>query len=345
MALAVGRKADQVRVLSDLSGRVVGAMIDDSAGGSEGDAFMDALRRYREDGAPAIGLWRGVAAGIATEGRAAQVLRHLTRDLLKGVSVVIRDDEPETEPSEPAPVNVRPIDAPRDVPALEQGSDGTWKPSGAALASQQEVDANTLRRSVPSVRSRYPQVAVADRVVLPPAPKRFTETTAPAPTQKVMTPPPPTTAVAPPVPSATAAPLAAAPGQTTALEAPVVEAAAPSAPPVEPAPAVEATPISETAAPLQPRESVIKQVATGIEVVAGPFARFQQLAMFVKALRALPGVQDVTTRQFVRGMVHLRVRHSHATELADRLLALTDFSPEVVSSTQDRIELKVDIAE
>lgn len=336
MALAIGRKADQVRVLSDLSGLVVGALVDDTDHTKEGDPFTDALRRYREEGAPSIYLWRSVAAGISNEAHTAEVLRHLTRDLLKRVSMPEESDDAEGDTvAEAAPQNVRPIDAPHDVPALELASDGTWKPSGSSLASQEEVDANTLRRSVPSVRSRYPQLAHDERLVLPPAPKRFTEVTAqPAP-------------AVPAVPSVnSAAVIEATPPVVIEEQTAVAPASAPAtmeddAAVVSPAPAPE--PIAR--APVVDRESVIKAVAGGIEVVAGPFARFQQLAAFVKALRALSGVQDVTTRQFVRGMVHLRVRHSQTISLADRLLELAEFQPTIVSSTQDRIELKVDIAE
>lgn len=101
--------------------------------------------------------------------------------------------------------------------------------------------------------------------------------------------------------------------------------------------------MAEAAEPQRAETSVIKQVAAGTEVVAGPFAHFKQLAEFVKAMRALDGIQDVVTRQFVRGMVHLRVRHSHGSSFADRLLELSEFAPEIVSSAQDRVELKVSI--
>ena len=114
---------------------------------------------------------------------------------------------------------------------------------------------------------------------------------------------------------------------------------APIAPTFEAAPA--AAPVSQSAISI-PRESIIKAVAAGTEIVAGPFARFQQLASFVKALRAVPGVQDVTTRQFVRGTVHLRVRHSQTVDLGARIQDLTEFAPEVLSSAPDRIELRVE---
>jgi hypothetical protein len=352
MALAIGRKADHVRVLSDLSGLVVGALIDDVESGPESDAFTDALRRYREEGAPDLAMsWRAATPAPRVTWREAEVLRHLTRDLLKGVSMpeTSTGDASEPEERDSPPANVRPIEsATLDVPALELASDGTWKPSGSALQSQEDVDASALRRSVPSIRSRYPQVTRADHVVLPPAPKRFTEVTAP-----------PLMPIEIPQKEDAAEPAEA---RIDAAEAPEVEGSQVSNEAATLlADAVgrrgrdlrpEATSGAEAASSSPPappphieRESIIKAVAGGTEVVAGPFARFQQLAVFVKALRALPGVQDVATRQFVRGMVHLRVRHAHGTALADRLLELTDFAPSIVSSTQDRIELRVDIAE
>jgi hypothetical protein len=310
MALAIGRKADQVRVLSDLSGSVVGALIDDMDERRDGDPFADALRRYREEGAPDLSApWRAPATARGGE-RAAEVLRHLTRDLLKGVTMPA-DAATETTTSAALPENVRPIEPPREVPGLEMGDDGSWRPSDASVAAQDQVDARTLRRSVPTARSRYPQIQQEARVVLPPAPKRFTDVTA-------------VPLIAPPIvqPSVQPEPVVAEPP----MAAPVAHAA----------PVVEA---AET----RPVESVIKQVAAGTEVIAGPFAHFKQLAEFVKALRALEGVHDVVTRQFVRGMVHLRIRHSHGVAFADRLLELSEFAPEIVSSTQERVELKVSI--
>ncbi|MBI2325156.1 MAG: hypothetical protein HYY42_04525 [Chloroflexi bacterium] len=172
MAVAIGRTADQVRVLADLSGLVVGALIDDAENGTEGDAFADALRRYREEGARDLSAsWRGAIPSARSESHAAEVLRHLTRDLLRGVSAEHRGDTATTDAAtEAPPPNVRSIGEAREVPALELASDGTWKPSGSTLASQEEGDASTLRRNVPSARSRYPEVARADRIVLPPPP-------------------------------------------------------------------------------------------------------------------------------------------------------------------------------
>lgn len=175
MPSVTARDADQVRVLSDLSGLVVGAVIDDVEDASDADAFTDALRRYHEDGAPTVPTsWRSAPSAVSGA-RAAQVLRHLTRDLLKGVSTADREEIATSDvPGEAPPANVRPIEAAaaRDVPALELASDGTWKPSGSYLSSKEEIDANTLRRNVPSARSRYPRIARGDPSVLPPAPKR-----------------------------------------------------------------------------------------------------------------------------------------------------------------------------
>lgn len=47
--MSVAGGPDHMRVLSDL---VVGALLDDVARGPEDDAFSDALRRYRDEGAP-----------------------------------------------------------------------------------------------------------------------------------------------------------------------------------------------------------------------------------------------------------------------------------------------------
>lgn len=177
MGRAIGRDADQVRVLSDLSGSVVGALLDDEETRGPDDAFSTALRRYREEGAPELGgAWRRTAPLGAGGDREAEILRHLTRDLLEGVSTS-RSEAVEAEPSAPAaeapPPNVRQITDAREIPALELASDGTWKPSGSSVSSQDELDAGARRRAnVPALVSRYPTLR-RDRsggFVLPPAP-------------------------------------------------------------------------------------------------------------------------------------------------------------------------------
>jgi len=89
-------------------------------------------------------------------------------------------------------------------------------------------------------------------------------------------------------------------------------------------------------------ESTIQAVSGGIDLIVGPFTRFQDLGAFVKALRALTGVEDVTMREFVRSVVRLRVRYAHTVALATRLQQLREFSPTILSATQTRVEVKVE---
>lgn len=175
MADAAGRD-DQVKVLSELSGRVVGALLDDATAAREDDAFAEAGRRYREEGPPELAAsWRaGLPTGAGLGARAAAILRHLTRDLLEQVS---RDHQSPPEPvestAEATPANVRPIGDAREVPALELASDGTWRPSGSSLSSKEEIDAGARRRAnVPSLMSRYRERERSDELVLPPPPPR-----------------------------------------------------------------------------------------------------------------------------------------------------------------------------
>ncbi|MDE3111893.1 MAG: hypothetical protein KGN00_06120 [Chloroflexota bacterium] len=313
MALSVERNNDHIRVLSDLSGDVVGALLDEGERvPDEGDPFAAALRRYKQEGHPGelTGPWRRAMATrpVAAGGYAASVLRLLARDLLSCVAAHVT--EPETAEPEPAlPPNVRPIAGgpAAPIPALELASDGTWRPSTAGAVTT-ETEIPQRRAHVPSMGSRYPTIRHDEhRIVLPP--------------------PPPAASA----PAASRAPVRS--------ERATREPAAAATPAPEPAPAV--TPTS-TAPPEAPHaESVIQAVSDGMEIVAGPFARFQELAAFSKALRELSGVQSVTIRQFVRGFVHLRVRHSSSLDLAAALLTLTDFSPSIVSSTASRIELRV----
>lgn len=161
-----------MRVLSDLSGQVVDAVIDPQSG-SRSDPFSDALRRYEDTGAPAGGSWRDALTKRTP--LAAGVLRRLTRDLLHGVRAPHEPDAPadESERDAAMPENVRPIErsALRDLPALEQTADGSWRPSGSGVAADEEVDTKTLQRSVERARSRYPEVTRTDRGTLPPAPR------------------------------------------------------------------------------------------------------------------------------------------------------------------------------
>ena len=79
----------------------------------------------------------------------------------------------------------------------------------------------------------------------------------------------------------------------------------------------------------------------GIQLIAGPFGRFSQLATFTQQLRGLPGVNSLDTRQFLKGTVHLRLRYDDPIPLAVRLAELSEGAPTVVSATAGRIELRV----
>lgn len=318
-------------MLSGLSGLVVGALLDDDETNGPEDAFADALRRYREEGAPEVGApWRMSATDRIDGDHAARILGRLARDLLEGLSSERRDgdttDVTTSAPVEIAPPNVLAITDARQVPALEMASDGTWRPSEATVSAD-EADASARRRAnVPSLGSRYPKDRRdrASGFVIPPAPPRFTQVT-----------------VAPVAYDAIPAPVQdmVAPRATIAAPERVGDAGA-AAGTVTLAPAPTAAPPQRVGVSA---ESIIKAVAAGTEIVAGPFARFQQLAAFVKALRAIPGVQDVATRQFVRGTVHLRIRHSQAIALTDRIREMTEFGPQILTDTADRIELRVEL--
>ncbi len=316
VALSIDRTSDHIRVLSDLSGDVVGALLDEGERApSEGDPFAAALRRYQEEGQPAelTGPWRQAMAPspVAASAHAANVLRLLARDLL--TCIAARGPEPEAAEPERTPENVRPISGgpAAPIPALELASDGTWRPSTAAGVAADADVAQRRQAHVPSMSSRYPIVrAAGPLLVLPPPPPARAAATPPPPASAAMrTPPPPESRPMTPPP----------------LAAPPPSSAAPTPPTVE----------------THEDESVIQAVSGGTEVIAGPFARFQELAAFSKALRELPGVQTVTIRQFVRGLVDLRVRHSSTMDLAAGLLTLTDFSPSIASRTPSRIELRV----
>lgn len=323
MALGMERGHDRIRVLSDLSGDVVRALLgdDDDRRTSESDPFAAALQRYRNEGSPAelTGSWRRTIAPppVRASESTGDVLRLLARDLLACVAEpeagsAPPSDEPEPEPPPP---NVRPIGSEIGIPALELGSDGSWRPSTVPGVASDGGDGSQRRNAhVPSLASRYPTVqAPGPHVFLPAPPVTANARRVPTPERPAASTPPerPAASTTPPEPA----------------RAPEPRASVPTPPP--PATTPE-------------DESVIRSVSAGIEIVAGPFDRFQHLAAFVKSLRGLRGVQDVTTRQFLRGMVHLRVRHSPGVDLPDALLTLTQFSPSIVSSTSSRIELRVE---
>ncbi|MBV9119932.1 MAG: polymer-forming cytoskeletal protein [Chloroflexi bacterium] len=60
---------------------------------------------------------------------------------------------------------------------------------------------------------------------------------------------------------------------------------------------------------------------SSVEVNAGPFDRFSRLAEFTHGLGQMTGVGKITTLQFYRGYVKLRVEHTGPVPLAQRIAA------------------------
>lgn len=80
-----------------------------------------------------------------------------------------------------------------------------------------------------------------------------------------------------------------------------------------------------------------------VELVVGPFRRFSQLALFTQALGALPGMQSVATRQFIKGTVHFHVAYMDPLPLVNRLVQMPEFQCEVIGSSPTRVELLVGV--
>lgn len=131
-----------------------------------------------------------------------------------------------------------------------------------------------------------------------------------------------------------------------------------------PAPSVTAQLAPTTAAPLEratpapgPAERAAEPAATdparltttprigGVELVVGSFTSFSKLAAFTRALQGLQGIDTVTTRQFYKNVVQLRVRYDGDVPLVTRLKELSDFAPVVVSASPTRIELRIRLRE
>ena len=149
---------DPLRVLAELSGLVVGRLVDDDdekERAHSDDPFGRALVRLEQEGAPAsASRWRRAFAGGAVAGpRATTVLKRLTRDLLHGITAERREEEPAVAP-ETAPDNVRPItDALQPTPGFEQSQDGRWRPA----APSEEDLLHGYRPRTPRLGSRYPE--------------------------------------------------------------------------------------------------------------------------------------------------------------------------------------------
>ena len=126
---------DPVRVLAELSGLVVGRLVDEDdekERARSDDPFGRALVRLRsEGGPPPTSRWRRSLAQADVAGpRAGTVLKRLTRDLLNGITAERSVERQAFAPAETEPANVRPItDAMQPTPGFEQSQDGRWRPA------------------------------------------------------------------------------------------------------------------------------------------------------------------------------------------------------------------------
>jgi hypothetical protein len=113
------------------------------------------------------------------------------------------------------------------------------------------------------------------------------------------------------------------------------------------APAPE--PVAEVKAParIHPElgDDARASIDGGVDLIAGPFARFSELAAFTRAVRGLQGITSLDTREFLKGTVHLRLRYEDPIQLSVRLTELTEFRPSIIQATPGRIELRVTLAD
>lgn len=147
---------DPARVLAELSGLVVGTLVeDDTERAYAEDPFGRAFMRLLQEGEPApeAGWRRALAGSGVPSAAAATVLKRLTRDLLHGISAEPSADSPESASApEPASDNVRPItDALQPTPGFEQATDGRWRPSAPA----EDDPFRGYRPRSPGLGSRY----------------------------------------------------------------------------------------------------------------------------------------------------------------------------------------------
>ena len=77
------------------------------------------------------------------------------------------------------------------------------------------------------------------------------------------------------------------------------------------------------------------------ELAASPLETLSDLVDFQRAVRALPGVEDVAAQAFEEGNLRLKVHYKGPVHLADRLQALRGFRVQPVTVAPDRIELVV----
>lgn len=186
----------------------------------------------------------------------------------------------------------------------------------------------------PAVRPEPPESVTREAEV---PPRLLAQPLVPEPPVDVPIPQPAVPPAAPPPePPAPVAPVPTPdPPMTTTTITTTTTSSTPAAPPPPPvAPALAAT---------MPLPSTTSDVIAGsIDLAVGPITRFTQLAGFTRALRSLPGVADVATRQFYRQTALLRIRYDDPMPLQTRLQDLGgDFNPQVTAASPTRIELRI----
>lgn len=149
-----------VNVLAGLAEGVLDAILEreDDRGR---DPFAVALERYRSVGAPdeVAGGWRGSARSAAADRATTEVLKKLDRDLLAGIVRYAAAEEPaaaEPEPADEASPRIEVVGAPRTMPSLELGADGTWHVAAPAGDAQGRATGSPRSR-LGGFASRYPR--------------------------------------------------------------------------------------------------------------------------------------------------------------------------------------------
>ena len=308
----------RVDVLTDLAQRVLAALLEregEEEGGGQRDPFAAALQRYVAQGAPADlgGRWRRqLGPRGPTEGRALAVLTKLDRDLLTGVVAYATSDEDLARAPAPAADEedaagrLQLLGARKELPmpSLELGPDGSWRVAGVVRGAGRAADGRleAPRPALTWLRSRYPEPAPFDR----PA---WMERPAAAP--------------------------AAIAHDSRPLEPPRAES-------------VVGLPPAESVVDPAVAESVREQVRDAealpsglVEVVIGPFSRYEQLSRCVEDIGGLEGVEDVRTREIVHGVAHVRVLCADPAALPAQILSVAGPDAVIRAATEGHVEIEI----
>lgn len=306
MAISTRPQAD---ALSDLARSFVTAARGPQADAVADDPFTLALKRYQVSGIPEdLGArWRQTRAKSAERAPDLTLLRKLDRDLLSGVVGYAT-----------AHAVGGPLEEPEEVPA-EPPSKLTIGVAAGPAAPPPLVMGEDGRWHADDAPETGATASRGRLAALAGLASRYPDAAAVASARPLLDrigPAAAASAVAARVKTVTPPPAFFPPSNADLL------------PMIEESPTVE--------------DELLRSVSGGVEIVVGPFSRLQHLAAFTRALNDMPGIADVSARQFEQGMVHIRVHYSDDVPLVTRLVQLREFSPTVVSSTKTRIELKVE---